>query len=535
MFRSSEQQHFSDIVRKHMEMPDGPLLIEGGTGLGKTRAYLAAIKDKRIAIVLPTHQLIDQMLASSDLQAVGLTDIKAFRPARFYESRTQYEQLREEAKAAQVMLCTAASVIIDQRLDGEYNGVTTAREYIIFDEADQLPDMAALQSDFTITAHELSELGIKLLTNEQALKDIIAKKPRTVEPETRAAAKLMLEVLENPAWFHACGKNEDGGLVLTHKLPGRLLKKISNRHSTAFISATLSVGGTFQNFKVSMGVEKESMLSTIIEPTKHGSLTFHTTDAIVDTPEWIDAVIEAVNRSPKPTLVATTSHDLTQILAKRLPDAVARLNDETAAMAAMRIPEDGVLIAAGAWAGLDTAVRWRSIVVPRVPYSKPVVVEGDVTTSYLDAKNTAIRRLRQVVGRGLRTPDAVCDIFIVDGRYKNLQAFVPERFRGAWIDRDDQSFVEGARRELVLSRAERDPLLRQTALRKYGLVCMACGHVPRADREMDVHHKNPIAEGERRTTIADVLVLCANCHRFAHSESPPLDLDALRSGSMSFE
>lgn len=80
--------------------------------------------------------------------------------------------------------------------DGEYNGVTSAREYIIFDEVDQLPDMAALQSDFTITAHELSELGIKLLTNEQALKDIIANKPRTVEPETCAVAKLMLEVLE---------------------------------------------------------------------------------------------------------------------------------------------------------------------------------------------------------------------------------------------------------------------------------------------------------------------------------------------------
>jgi len=528
MFRSPEQQHFSARVSKHIAQPDAPLLLEGGTGLGKTRAYLASIGQARVAIVLPTHQLIDQMLGSADLRAVGLTDVKAFRPARFYEARAEYEKAREQAKNAQVMLCTAASVIIDQRLDGEYNGITTDREYIIFDEADQLPDMAALQSDFTISQHDLSELGIKLITADQALADIVAKKPRTVQPELRAAAKLMLEVLAQPAWYHACGQDDQGGLVLTHKLPGRLLKKISNRPRTAFISATLSVFGKFQNFKMSMGIENESMLSTIIEPIRHGSLTFHTVDAVVDTPEWIDAVVDAVNQSPKPTLVATTSHDLTQVLAKRLPDATARLNDETAAMASERVDQGGVLIAAGAWAGLDTAVRWRSIVVPRVPYSKPVVVEGDVTTSYLDARNTAIRRLRQVIGRGLRTPDAVCDIYILDGRYDRLEAFVPERFKTAWRDRDNQSFLEGARKEVVLSKAERDPMLRQTAIRKYGLVCMACGYVPKVSTQIDVHHKDPIAEGERKTTVADVLVLCANCHRFAHSESPPLELEALR-------
>ena len=43
------------------------------------------------------------------------------------------------------MICTSASVIIDQRLDGHYNGVTQ-RDYLLFDEADQLADVAALQS-----------------------------------------------------------------------------------------------------------------------------------------------------------------------------------------------------------------------------------------------------------------------------------------------------------------------------------------------------------------------------------------------------
>jgi Rad3-related DNA helicase len=527
MFRSSEQQHFSAIVRKHMDAPDGPLLLEGGTGLGKTRAYLAAIQNKRVAIVLPTHQLIDQMLVSSDLKAVNLNDVQAFRPARFFETRAEYERSRDAAKAAQVLVCTAASVIIDQRLDGEYNGVTTDREYIIFDEADQLPDMAALQSDFRITQQDLSELGIKLISPKQALNDILSKKPRTVEPELRAAARVMLEALEDPAWYHSCGQDDQGGIALTHKLPGRMLKKISNRPTTAFISATLSISGKFDNFKMAMGIERESMLSTCIEPLVHGTLNFHTYSVEIDTPEWIEATVDAINRSLKPTLVATSSHDLTQTLAKRIPGTIARQPDETAADAAARIGPNGVLITAGAWAGLDTPVRWRSIVVPRIPYAKLEMIDGDVTTTYLDARNTALRRLRQVIGRGLRTPDAICDVYIVDGRYSRLEAFVPERFRSAWSTRE-KSFQEGAKKEFVTSAAERDPRLRQAAIKKYGLVCMACGLIPRASSQIDVHHKNPVAEGERITTLKDVLVLCANCHRLAHTESPPLDLDALR-------
>ena len=40
----------------------------------------------------------------------------------------------------------------------------------------------------------------------------------------------------------------------------------------------------------------------------------------------------------------------------------------------------------------------------------------------------------------------------------------------------------------------------------------------KSDRLLDVHHKHPIAEGVRRTTLNDLTVLCANCHRLAHFE-----------------
>lgn len=521
MFRSTEQSNFAAIVARHMAGDDDPLLLEGGTGIGKTRAYLYSLiqSGQRVAIVLPTHQLIDQLMASADLVAVRSTaSVAAFRPARFFEHRAEYEATKREAIDAQVMFCTAASVIIDHRLGGEYNGSTT-RAYLLFDEADQLPDMAALQSDFIITATELTAMGVHLTSVPDALQAILAKKPRIVEPEIRAAARIILDAIEEPAWYQSAGLSDDGDIMLTHKLPGRLLKKVSNRGNVCFVSATLTVGGRFRDFQNSMGIDRISHLSCAIEPERHGALDFHMIPMAIDTPEWIAAIVQITNRAPKPVLVATTAHELSALLGEHLPGAIVRSVDETAAQAADRVPPGGILFAAGAWAGLDTPMRWRSIIVPRVPYGQPVVIDGEATTSYFDARNTAVRRLRQVIGRGLRTPEAVCSVYIVDDRAEKLGGFVPERFSAEWIGR---TYLEGARNELVLSKAERDPAVRRAALNHYGRKCMApgCGFVPKVDSQLDVHHLDPIAEGERRTRIEDVVVLCANCHRLAHSTQP---------------
>ena len=182
MFRSPEQANFSAIVAKHMAQPDGPLLMEGTTGLGKTRAYLAAVMKaaalgRRITIALPSHQLIDQFLMSTDLAATRLDDVRvvAFRPARWYDRRDEYRSQRTAAMDAGVMVCTSASVIIDQRLKGGYNGATE-RDYIVFDEADQLPDAAALQSDCEITSQQLNELGIVVESAQQAATDVLKKR-----------------------------------------------------------------------------------------------------------------------------------------------------------------------------------------------------------------------------------------------------------------------------------------------------------------------------------------------------------------------
>ena len=493
MFRSPEQQHFNAVLRKHLQRADAPLLLEGGVGLGKTRAYLAALANVNhtVALVLPTHQLIDQLLSSADLAAMALP-LAVFRPARMFETRAQYLLQQQAARESRVMLCTAASVIIDQRLKGQYNGATE-RDVILFDEADQLPDMTALQSDFVIDATLLQGQPLPV-----ALERISTTRSQGVEAEQKAAARVMLEILAEPVGYASVGLDGDGHARLHHRLPGRLLKKVSNRASTVFISATLSHGGKFDNFNHAMGLNPISRLSASIEPERHGTLDFVLHAHEVETDEWFAATVQSIQSALRPTLVVTPSHALTE----RLLAAVGEQKD--------------LLIRAGTWAGLDTPIRWRTVVIPRVPFGAPIVVDGEAVTSYLDAKVTASRRMRQAIGRGLRTPDAVCTVVVLDGRAEKLGNFLPERFAANWLGR--KVFEEGARQELLLSKAERNPSLRKAALKHFGSTCQhpAC-EVGQAHL-LDVHHLDPVSEGVRLTTLKDVTVLCANHHRQAHFE-----------------
>lgn len=534
MFRSPEQALFSERISKHITSGTAPLLLEGGTGLGKTRAYLHALVQsrKRVAIVLPTHQLIDQLLSSTDLaEAAPGVHVVAFRPARMYAARQAYEANREQALAADVLLCTAASVMIDQRLKGEYNGATL-RDYLLFDEADQLPDLAALQTNLCIPHAEQRALGIPAgMPDKEVVAAILDKPARQMEPETRAAARIIQDALDDPETkkkkYARIGRNEGGDVVLRHRLPGRLLKRVSNQATVAFVSATLSINGRFQDFQHAMGIDTIDARSDRIEPATHGRLEFLWEAQQVDTPEWLDAIVNAVAAAPKPALVVTPSHDLAQQLGALIVGAVVRGTAETTTEAATRVAPDGVLVAAAAWAGLDTPLRWRSVIVPRVPYPQLQTIDGEVVTPYLDSRNTAVRRLRQVIGRGLRTPDAECQVILLDERAHKLTGFIPERFSAAW---DSPVWLEGGRRPVELSEAERDKRLRPAALRHYGKKCMAldCTFVAKVDSQLEIHHRDPIAEGERKTKLEDLMVLCACCHRLAHSRNPPYQLDRER-------
>ena len=100
-----------------------------------------------------------------------------------------------------------------------------------------------------------------------------------------------------------------------------------------------------------------------------------------------------------------------------------------------------------------------------------------------------------------------------------------------------RSIQEGERRLRAHYVRERSPRLREDKLTAFRtlhgrLYCELCleGQVPRyptglAERIFEVHHRTPLAAAGTpvRTTLSDLAVLCANCHRSVHSTT---DVDA---------
>lgn len=68
------------------------------------------------------------------------------------------------------------------------------------------------------------------------------------------------------------------------------------------------------------------------------------------------------------------------------------------------------------------------------------------------------------------------------------------------------------------------------------LACEACGIVPidvygdDGERSIEAHHKIPIEElqPDSKTTVGDLAMVCANCHRVIHSHKPCTTLEQLR-------
>jgi len=524
IFRSSEQARFAAILAAHLDAPAAPLLLEGGAGLGKTRAILHAAHQHigRTCIALPSWSLIDQLLASRDLEATrnGRT-IGVFRPRRMFGDRAAFEAAAAEARAADIMVCTSAAVIIDNAAAGDYCGAV--ERTVIFDEADQLPSAAALRIDLEIPAAALRGMNIAASLPAQEAARLAAD--RADDAETRGIARLLVKALVEGTYGKA-GRTADGGLALFHPRPGRLLKRVSNTPATVFVSATLSIGDSFDAFKRAMAIDQVSTLSTTIEPLRHGDVTFSYQPLEIESDAWRQAIVATVAAARRPVLVATPSHALAAELGGMLTGATVRGEAETMTDALARLPADGVLVAAGAWAGFDAALELATIVVPQVPFARLREVDGVTVGHYLDARADVIRRLRQVVGRGTRHAEQRVHVAILDGRVTScrLDGFVPSRFRAAWRvacgSPPTDGVVEGGRVHSPASlRIERDASVRRRALLKHGKRCRRCELEPKHDAVLEVHHVKPLAAtGERLTTLEDVVVLCRNCHAVAHAE-----------------
>jgi Rad3-related DNA helicase len=465
-----------------------------------------------VAIAMSTRQLIEQYLSSAALAAAreGVdASIQVLQPRQAFDSDRAHREHRESALRAQVLVITHAAALIDSLIPGYAD--LRSREVVLFDEADLLADAADLRSTFVIDAQTLEDVAPGQTDPRRAAERVQSQAP---EAEDRASAAAILHALDHPAWYKEVGWTDEGDLALRHRMPGRMLRPLLRDLPRAiFTSGTLQVSGRFDHFVSSLGLEAVDPASRHIDPKTHGRLTVEVARVALSDEDKALRILQA----PRPALVLTTSHADTQALGALLPGAVLRGSKEPLQAAVSRCADEGILVAAGAWSGLDEPrLRWKTVVLPKAPYGAPVALDGRSISRYIDSRVVALRRTCQGLHRGLRTPDAQCKLMLLDPRSARpeLREAIPARFNVDWDG--NASALEDRPEWVAHFQRERNPSLRNKALAHHGLHCQWPGCDVTNSHLLDVHHARPLALGARTTTLADLQVLCKNHHAEAH-------------------
>lgn len=105
-------------------------------------------------------------------------------------------------------------------------------------------------------------------------------------------------------------------------------------------------------------------------------------------------------------------------------------------------------------------------------------------------------------------------------------------------DEDEEARREGAVREVLAKRYERDPINRALCLEIHGTTCKVCG-LSFGDRYgeigegfIEVHHADQLSnmDGIQQVInpLTDLVPLCCNCHAMAHRRNPPYEVEELK-------
>lgn len=99
---------------------------------------------------------------------------------------------------------------------------------------------------------------------------------------------------------------------------------------------------------------------------------------------------------------------------------------------------------------------------------------------------------------------------------------------------NQKEYDEGFTQQILLELKKRNPALVQQAKGVYGTVCEGCGfdfgqtYGPHGEGFIEMHHLYPISRGSRRSTLADLRPVCANCHRMLHRGKQLFSIEELK-------
>lgn len=94
-------------------------------------------------------------------------------------------------------------------------------------------------------------------------------------------------------------------------------------------------------------------------------------------------------------------------------------------------------------------------------------------------------------------------------------------------EENNESFIEGSKKERLVSIYERNPSLRAKAIEIHGFTCQVCGfnfeksYGKHGENYIEVHHIKPLSTLIKEKEIDpknDIAVLCSNCHRMVHRD-----------------
>ncbi|MBN2098874.1 MAG: HNH endonuclease [Dehalococcoidia bacterium] len=106
------------------------------------------------------------------------------------------------------------------------------------------------------------------------------------------------------------------------------------------------------------------------------------------------------------------------------------------------------------------------------------------------------------------------------------------------LKHEGELFEEGGKKRRFTSHYERDPRLRESAIRHHGYLCSVCGfdfadvYGEQGLGFIEVHHLRPVSTLGKRTKVdpnRDMATVCSNCHRMMHrTRERVLTIDELK-------
>lgn len=373
--------------------------------------------------------------------------------------RQAYEVQAEAARNADIVITTHAALLLDTRLKGRLLGPA---DVVIVDEADRLPAAAVSAFDSVIST-DMVLLAADGLDDEEVNSNKLRKAADPLDlhlvieavGDARREVKATdtLDRLDRVLIIARGAVSAEQGYVavirtpsrvrVVHRHPARILRLLYHDRQVILTSGTLSIGDDFRSAKIAFGIEDLHPTSSTIEPRRHGSASFILADRSVPAPrkrasdeqrvQWLDyaaAGIRTASETGGTTLVLTTSYDDTAALCTRLTGVrglIEHCRGERLKPVLQRTQPGGTLISPAAWAGVDAT--FDNIVIPRLPFPTPdEEAEREFGTSpacaFLDARADVIRRVRQAIGRGMRSYQQSCDVWILDPRFPLPSAII---------------------------------------------------------------------------------------------------------------